>query len=86
MVVQRGPRVLLRWPDDGDRIVLPMGDLEARIVRKASRSETGGHWAFGEAWQDPGFDNRPTPTTRQKPSMSWKVRTPSTPTPIRQRG
>ena len=25
----------------------------------SSRTETGGHWAFGEAWQDPGFDNPP---------------------------
>ena len=36
-----------------------MGGLQARVVRKASRTETGGHWAFGEAWQDPGFDNPP---------------------------
>ena len=59
MVEQPGPRVLLRGPDDGDTIILPMDGLEARIVRKASRTETGGHWALGEAWQDPGFDNPP---------------------------
>ena len=53
------PKVLLRGPDDGDRIVLPMGGLQARIIRKASRTETGGHWALGEAWQDPDFDNPP---------------------------
>jgi quercetin dioxygenase-like cupin family protein len=36
-----------------------MGGLEAHITRKASRAETGGHWALGDAWQDPGFDNPP---------------------------
>ena len=36
-----------------------MGDQRAHITRKASRTETGGHWALGEAWQDPGFDNPP---------------------------
>lgn len=54
-----GPRVLLRRPTDGDAITLPMNGLEARIIRKASRTETGGHWAIGEAWQQPGFDNPP---------------------------
>ena len=32
---------------------------EARITPKASRTDTGGHWALGEAWQEPGFDNPP---------------------------
>ena len=59
MPEQDKPGVRLRGPDDGDGIVLPMGGLEARMFRKASRTETGGHWAFGEAWQDPGFDNPP---------------------------
>ena len=36
-----------------------MGGRQAHITRKASRTETGGHWALGEAWQDPGFDNPP---------------------------
>ena len=54
-----GPRVLLRGPAEGDRIVLPMDGLQARIIRKAARTETGGHWALGEAWQDPGFNNPP---------------------------
>jgi mannose-6-phosphate isomerase-like protein (cupin superfamily) len=53
------PRVRLSGPAEGDRIILPMGGLQAHIIRKASRTETGGHWALGEAWQDPGFDNPP---------------------------
>ena len=53
------PSVLLRGPAEGDSITLPMGGRHARIIRKASRTETGGHWALGEAWQDPGFDNPP---------------------------
>lgn len=53
------PRVILRGPEDGETIVLPMGGLTAHITRKASRTETGGRWAFGEAWQDPDFDNPP---------------------------
>lgn len=53
------PKVVVRGPEDGDQIVLPMGGLSAHISRKASRTETGGHWAFGEAWQDPHFDNPP---------------------------
>ena len=56
-----GQRVVLRGRTDGDSIILPMGGLQAHIMRKASRTETGGHWAIGEAWQDPGFDN-PTHT------------------------
>ena len=36
-----------------------MGGLQAHITHKAARTETGGHWAFGEAWQDPNFDNPP---------------------------
>jgi len=40
-------------------MVLPMGPHRAHITRKAARTETGGHWAVGEAWQDPGFDNPP---------------------------
>jgi quercetin dioxygenase-like cupin family protein len=53
------PRVVLRGPDDGDAMVLTMGPHRAHITRKAARTETGGHWAVGEAWQDPGFDNPP---------------------------
>lgn len=53
------PKVVLRGPGDGDAIMLPMGGLQAHITRKAARTETGGHWAFGEAWQDPDFDNPP---------------------------
>ena len=53
------PRVVLRGPGDGDSMVLPMGPHRAHITRKAARTETGGHWAVGEAWQDPGFDNPP---------------------------
>jgi hypothetical protein len=40
-------------------MVLAMGPHRAHITRKAARTETGGHWAVGEAWQDPGFDNPP---------------------------
>src|SRR3954468_1352911 len=53
------PKALLRGPAEGDGIILPMGGLQARIIRKAARTETGGHWAFGEARQDPNFDNPP---------------------------
>jgi quercetin dioxygenase-like cupin family protein len=53
------PRVILRGPSDGDRIILPMGGLQAHIARKASRAETGGQWSLGEVWQDPGFEKRP---------------------------
>lgn len=35
------------------------GELKAHITRKAARTETGGHWAFGEAWQEPHFDSPP---------------------------
>ena len=49
----------MRGPGEGDNIVLPMGEHLAHITRKAARTETGGHWALGEAWQDPGFDNPP---------------------------
>jgi quercetin dioxygenase-like cupin family protein len=59
MPEHQGPKVALRGPADGDGIVLPMGGRQAHITRKASRTETGGHWALGEAWQDPGFDNPP---------------------------
>jgi quercetin dioxygenase-like cupin family protein len=59
MPEQEGPKVALRGPAVGENIILPMGGREARITRKASRTETGGHWAIGEAWQDPGFDNPP---------------------------
>lgn len=59
MVEHPLPKVLLRTPADGDTITLPMGPHQARITRKASRTETGGHWALGEAWQDPFFDNPP---------------------------
>jgi len=54
-----GPKVALRGPADGDSIILPMAGRQAHITRKASRTETGGHWSLGEAWQDPGFDNPP---------------------------
>ena len=53
------PKVQLRGPADGETIDLPMDGLHARIIRKASRTETDGHWAFGEAWQDAGFENPP---------------------------
>ena len=56
---QERPRVVLRGPGDGDAMVLTMGPHRAHITRKAARTETGGHWAVGEAWQDPGFDNSP---------------------------
>lgn len=59
MVEHPLPKVLLRAPADGDTIILPMGSQQARITRKASRTETGGHWALGEASQDPFFDNPP---------------------------
>lgn len=59
MPEQEGRKVVLRRSVDGDRIILPMGDRQAHISRIASRTETGGHWAVGEAWQDPGFDNPP---------------------------
>lgn len=53
------PKVVLRGPEDRDQNVIPTGGLSAHLTRKASRTETGGHWAVGEAWQDPGFDNPP---------------------------
>jgi mannose-6-phosphate isomerase-like protein (cupin superfamily) len=56
---QRNPQVVVRGPAEGDSIILPMGGLRAHITRKAARTETGGHWALGEAWQDPGFENPP---------------------------
>ena len=59
MAEREGPKVVLRGPGDGDAINLPMDGLQARIIRKASRSETSGHWALGEAWQDAGFENPP---------------------------
>jgi len=59
MMEQERPRVVLRGPGDGDAMVLTMGPHRAHITRKAARTETGGHWAVGEAWQDPGFDNPP---------------------------
>ena len=59
MAEREGPRVVLRGPNDGDAINLPMDGLQARIIRKASRSETSRHWALGEAWQDAGFENPP---------------------------
>ena len=59
MAEQEAPKVVLRGPTEGDSIILPMGLQRARITRKAARTETGGHWALGEAWQDPGFDNPP---------------------------
>ena len=53
------PSVSLRRIGEGESIVLPMGGLEAHITRLASRAETGGHWALGDGWQDPHFDNPP---------------------------
>jgi hypothetical protein len=53
------PQVVVRGPEDGDSIVIPIGGLNAYVTRKAARSETGGHWAFGEGRQDPHFDNPP---------------------------
>jgi mannose-6-phosphate isomerase-like protein (cupin superfamily) len=59
MAGHESPRVVVRGPGEGDNIVLPMGGLQAHITRKASRTETGGHWALGDSWQDAGFDNPP---------------------------
>jgi len=59
MMDQERPQVVLRGPGDGDSIVLTIGPHRAHITRKAARTETGGHWAVGEAWQDAGFDNSP---------------------------
>lgn len=59
MAERVSPQVVLRGPADGDSIELPMGEERAYITRKAARTETGGHWALGEASQDPGFDNPP---------------------------
>jgi quercetin dioxygenase-like cupin family protein len=56
---QERPKVALRRHGEGDPIVLAMGHRKAQITRLAGRSETGGHWALGEAWQEPGFDNPP---------------------------
>ena len=56
---QEAPKVVLRGRGEGDNIILPMAGLHAHITRKAARTETGGHWALGEAWQEPGFDNPP---------------------------
>ena len=80
-----GPKVVMRGPAEGDNIILPMGGQRAHITRKAARTETGGHWAIGEASQDPGFDNPPHSMMKPKPSTSLKVPTPSTPTPLPQR-
>ena len=85
MAEDEGPKVVLRGPGEGDTIILPMGEHQAHITRKAARTETGGHWAIGEAWQDPDSTIPRTRTTRQRPSTSSKVRTPSTPTPLRQK-
>src|SRR5215210_5767424 len=80
-----GPEVVLRGPAEGDSIILPMGGLHAHITRKASRTETGGHWAFGEAWQDPGFDNPPHTHDEAEAFYVSKARTPSTRTPLPRR-
>lgn len=53
------PKVAIIGPGEGETIILPMDGLQAHITRKAARTDTGGHWALGEAWQDPGFDNPP---------------------------
>jgi mannose-6-phosphate isomerase-like protein (cupin superfamily) len=59
MPEREGPKVVLRGPAEGESIILPMGRKRAHITRKACRTETGGHWAIGDAGQDPGFDNPP---------------------------
>lgn len=59
MPEQELPQVAIIGPGEGETIILPMGGLKAHITRKAARTDTGGHWALGEAWQDPGFDNPP---------------------------
>ena len=48
---EQAPKVVLRGRGEGDNIILPTVGLHAHITRKASRTETGGHWALGEAWQ-----------------------------------
>jgi hypothetical protein len=58
MMEQERPQVVLRGPGDGDSIVLAMGRTTRTSQGTAARTETGGHWAVGEAWRDPGFDNR----------------------------
>ncbi|MBA2697324.1 MAG: cupin domain-containing protein [Nocardioidaceae bacterium] len=64
MVQRGGPQVLLRshghghGHGHGSTVVLRRGAEEAHITRLAARAETGGQWAaFGEATQDPNFDN-----------------------------
>ena len=86
MPEREGPKVVLRGPAEGETIILPMGRQRARITRKASRTETGGHWAIGEAWQDPASTTHRTRMMKQKPSTSLKVATPSTPAPLPRRG
>jgi quercetin dioxygenase-like cupin family protein len=54
-----GPKVIVRGPGEGDNIILPMGPHRAYITRKAARRETGGHWALGDSYQEPNFDNPP---------------------------
>ena len=77
---QERPRVVLRGPGDGDPLVLTMGPHRAHITRKAARTETGGHWAVGEAWQTPASITLLTRMTRRRRSTSSKGVTPSTPT------
>ena len=60
--------MVLRRPGDGDSLVLTMGPHRAHITRKAARTETGGHWAVGEARQDPGLITLITRTMRQRRS------------------
>lgn len=78
MPEEQRPQVSLLGRADGETIILPMGGLQAHVTRKASRTETGGHWAFGEAWQDPNFDNPLTLTTKRRPSTSSRAATRST--------
>jgi len=59
MADQGAPKVVIRGPGEGDNIILPMGQHRAHITRKAARTETDGHWALGDAYQDPDFDNPP---------------------------
>ncbi len=46
-------RVVVLGPSEGDGI-----DFRgARVIRKAARADTGGHWSVGTGAQDAGFDN-----------------------------
>ena len=85
MPEQDEPQVVLRGPGEGDSIVLPMGGQRAHITRKAARTETGGHWAIGEARQAPASTTHRTRMMKQKRSTYSRVPIRSTPTSIPQR-